>query len=192
MGLEDLAMIRAVFGSTVLYPSDAVSTIRLVSEMISTPGVVYLRTTRGKTPVIYQNDEEFKIGGSRVHGKNGNIAIVAAGITAHEALAAQKELEKEGIDIRVIDCYSVKPIDRETIKKFAKENKAIITVEDHWIQGGLGDAVLEALSEESHVPVYKLAVASMPHSGKPQELLEKAGIDRKAIVNKVKNLLKLT
>ena len=145
MALEDLSMMRAVFGSTVLYPSDPNQTAHLVAEMAKHNGIVYMRTTREKTPTIYSPDETFEVGGSKVlrQSDNDRATVVAAGITLHEALAAYDQLQGEGINIRVIDAYSVKPIDEETLLEAAQEaGNKIITVEDHWPEGGLGDAVL--------------------------------------------------
>jgi transketolase len=178
MALEDLAMMRAVHGSTVLYPSDANQTARLVAEMADREGIVFLRTTRASTPVVYRASEEFPIGGSRVLRDGNDLTIAAAGITLHEALKAADRLIAEGIDARVIDLYSVKPVDAETLRAAAEETGRILTVEDHWSEGGIGDAVLEALSDaEQPARVVRLAVHEMPGSGKPAELLAEAGID---------------
>ncbi|GER92050.1 transketolase [Dictyobacter vulcani] len=195
MALEDLAMMRAVFNSTVLYPSDANQAAHLVAEMANHGGISYIRTTREKTPVIYSPDDTFPIGGSKVvhQSDKDQVAVVAAGITLHEALKAYDQLKAEGINIRVIDAYSVKPIDEETLLTAAEEaGGKIITVEDHWPEGGLGEAVLEAFTQvDAPMPqVVKLAVQSMPSSGKPAELLEEAGISAHAIVQAVKALIK--
>jgi transketolase len=194
MALEDLAMMRAVFGSTVLYPSDPNQTAQLVAEMAKHDGVVYMRTTREKTPTIYSSDETFSVGGSKVlrQSENDKATVVAAGITVHEALAAYEQLKGEGIAIRVIDAYSVKPIDEETLFIAAEDaGNKIITVEDHWPEGGLGDAVLEAFSErDGRLPeIVKLAVQSMPGSGTAAQLLEEAGISAHHIVQSVKALI---
>jgi transketolase len=194
MALEDLSMMRAVFGSTVLYPSDPNQTAHLVAEMAKHNGIVYMRTTREKTPTIYSPDETFEVGGSKVlrQSDNDRATVVAAGITLHEALAAYDQLQGEGINIRVIDAYSVKPIDEETLLEAAQEaGNKIITVEDHWPEGGLGDAVLEAFSErDGSLPeVVKLAVQSMPGSGTAAQLLEEAGISAHHIVQAVKALI---
>jgi transketolase len=190
MGLEDIAMFRTLLNSVVLYPSDAVSTEKLVEEMAKHKGITYLRTTRKETPIIYGNDESFYIGGSKLirNSKHDLFSIVAAGITLHEALAAYEELRRDNIYVRVIDLYSIKPIDQETLKQAAKSTRAIITVEDHFSEGGIGEAVKSILAEDQ-VPVYSLAVRKMPKSGKPEELLEYEEISRKAIVLKVKSLL---
>jgi transketolase len=190
MGLEDLAMFRAVLDSVVLYPSDAVSTERLMEEMAKHNGISYIRTTRKETPIIYNIDEKFMIGGSKVltESKEDVFTVASAGITLHEALQAYEALKKENIFIRVIDLYSIKPIDRATLEQAAKDTRAIITVEDHFAEGGIGEAVKSALAEIA-VPVYSLAVRKMPGSGKPQELLDYEEISSKAIVAKVKRLL---
>jgi len=187
MGLEDIALFRAILGSVVLYPSDAVSTERLVEEMAWHTGMVYLRTTRKDLPVLYRNDEAFWIGGSKVLRSNRKdvATVVAAGITLHEALKAYEELKKEGILVRIIDLYSVKPVDVSTLRRAALETGVIITVEDHFAEGGIADAVRTALSKHP-VPVHALAVRAMPKSGKPDELLDYEGISWKAIVEAVK------
>jgi transketolase len=189
MGLEDLAMFRALPYSVVLYPSDAVSTEKLVEEMAKHNGIAYIRTTRKDTPIIYRADEVFSIGGSKTlkSNKADVAAVVAAGITVHEALKAYEELKNEGIYIRVIDLYSVKPVDKATLVKAANDTGSIITVEDHYAEGGLGEAVMSALSERG-LPVYSLAVRNIPRSGKPDELLDYSGISSRAIVQKVKEL----
>ncbi len=190
MGLDDMAMFRGLFNSTVLYPADAYATERLVEEMLKREGIVMIRTTREPTPIIYDSREEFKVGGSKEFAGKEDVTVVAAGITVHEALKAQKALAKEGIRIRVVDCYSIKPIDVETLKKAAAETKAIITVEDHSPVGGLGDAVLEVFADSPSVPVFKLAVTKIPRSGKPDELLEYEEISAQAIVRKVHGIMK--
>lgn len=189
MGLEDLAMFRALPYSIVLYPSDAVSAEKLVEEMAKHNGIAYIRTTRKDTPIIYRNDEVFTIGGSKTlkSGKTDIAAVVAAGITVHEALKAYDELKKEGISIRIIDLYSIKPPDKATLIKASNDTGAIITVEDHYAEGGLGEAVMSALAGNA-APVYSLAVRTIPRSGKPDELLDFEGISSKSIVQKVKEL----
>jgi transketolase len=190
MGLEDLAMMRAVAGSVVLYPSDAVSAEKLVEQMISHKGVAYLRTSRPKTPLLYGNEVQFPIGGAKVlrQSDSDKVTVVAAGITVHEALKAADTLKGEGIDIGVIDAYSVKPLAREMILAAArKTGNRVITVEDHYAEGGLGDAVAGELSVDG-IQVHKLAVRELPHSGKPEELVARYGIDAGAIVKKVKAL----
>jgi transketolase len=188
MALEDLAMMRAVTGSTVLYPSDAVSTERLVEQLATLKGIGFLRTSRPKTPVIYSNDEAFPIGGAKVLREGDKVTVVAAGVTLHEALKAADALKGEGIGITVIDAYSIKPLGKDVILAAAKKtNNTVITVEDHYTEGGLGDAVAGELSAEG-VKVHKLAVTGLPHSGKPDELLAKFGIDAASIASKVKSL----
>jgi transketolase len=190
MGLEDLAMMRAIVGSTVLYPSDAVSTEKLVEQMAQKKGICFLRTSRPKTPVIYNNDEQFPIGGAKVVRQNAGdkVTVVAAGVTLHEALKAADALKAEGIGITVIDAYSIKPLARDVIKAAAqKTGNTIITVEDHYLEGGLGDAIAGELSVDG-IKVHKLAVTALPRSGKAAELLAHFGIDAAAIVKKVKSL----
>jgi transketolase len=191
MGLEDLAMMRAIAGSVVLYPCDAVSAEKLVEQMIAHKGVSYLRTSRPKTAVIYGNDQSFKIGGANVlrQSPNDKVTVVAAGVTLYEALKAADALKNEGIGISVVDAYSIKPLAKDVILAAAqKTNHLVVTVEDHYAEGGLGDAVAVELSTEG-VRVHKLAVRELPHSGKPAELMAKYGIDAQAIISKVKSLL---
>ncbi|MFF7258991.1 transketolase [Streptomyces sp. NPDC008159] len=184
MGLEDLAMMRAVHGSTVLYPCDANQTAKLVGTMADLEGVRYLRTSRGDTPVIYSPTEDFPPGGSKVlrASDDDRLTVVAAGITVHEALKAADALGREGIPIRVIDLYSVKPVDRRTLREAAERTGCLLTVEDHHAEGGLGDAVLEAFADGRPVPrLVRLAVRDMPGSASPEEQLHEAGIDAEAI-----------
>ena len=189
MGLEDIAMFRAIPDSVVLYPSDAVSTEHLVAAVADFDGISYLRTTRPKTPVIYGADENFAIGGSKVVRQSGAdaVTIVAAGITLHEALKAYDLLQADGIDVRVIDAYSVKPVDGDTLTRAAVETGRIIVVEDHHAEGGLGDAVLEAVGNRGEVR--KVAVRGVPRSGKPDELIHAFGIDAESIVNEVRQAI---
>ena len=189
MGLEDLAMFRTLLDSVVLYPSDAVSTEKLVEIMAEHKGIAYLRTTRKDTPILYRNDEVFRIGGSKtLKSSRKDIAtIVAAGITVHEALKAYEELKASGILVRVIDLYSIKPVDVSSLKRAASETGAIITVEDHFAEGGIGEAVMSSIAEQPS-PVYSLSVRKMPKSGKPEELLEYEEISKKAIIKKVKEI----
>jgi transketolase len=192
MGLEDLACYRAVHGSTVLHPCDANQTAKLVAALVEREGISYLRTLRPATPVLYGPDEEFEVGGSRVlrFSEDDGVTIVGCGITVHEALSAAETLAREGISTRVIDAYSVKPIDAETLATAAAETGRIVTVEDHWPEGGLGDAVLEALAQrEADARVVKLAVREMPHSGKPAETMAAAGIDAAAIADAARKLV---
>jgi transketolase len=190
MGLEDIAMFRAILGSVVLYPSDAVSTEKLVEEMAKHEGICYLRTTRKETPILYRNDEAFWIGGSKVlrSSAKDKATVVAAGITLHEALKAYEELKKESILVRVIDLYSVKPVDVRTLREAADATGHVITVEDHYAEGGIADAVRTALSKQP-VPVHALAVRAMPMSGKPDELLDYEEISCKAIVRTVREVI---
>ena len=190
MGLEDIAMFRAIPEAVVLYPGDALSAERLVAEAAAYEGIVYLRTSRPKTPILYDADEKFPIGGCKVirQSSEDSVTVVAGGVTVHEALKAHQILAAEGIAIRVIDLYSVKPVDAETLKAAAADtNKTLITVEDHYPEGGLGDAVLDAVATED-ICVHKLAVTGIPRSGKPEELLEHHGISANAIVQKVKDV----
>jgi transketolase len=195
MGLEDLAMMRAVHGSTVLYPSDGNQTAKLVAQMADRDGITYMRTTREKTGIIYDKGESFPIGGCKVvrGGSNKDRAtIVAAGITLHEALKAVDVLAHEDIPVRVIDLYTVKPIDAETIADAARATGGrIVVVEDHWVEGGIGDAVLAALAEKGFRDLHfrHLAVRKMPGSGKPAEMLDDAGLSTVHIVRAVKALL---
>ena len=191
MGLEDIAMFRAILNSVVLYPSDAVSTERLVEEAAKYQGLVYIRTTRQDTPILYTHNDEFPIGGSKVLRKSDHdrVTVVASGITLHETLAAYQELKDEGLFIRVIDLYSIKPVDEKTILDAAHDTGAIITVEDHYAEGGIGEAVKSTLST-TPIPVYSFAVRKMPMSGKPAELLDYEEISRNAIVRKVRELQK--
>jgi transketolase len=190
MGLEDIAMFRSIIDSVVLYPADAVSTEKLVEQAACCKGIVYIRTTRGATPVIYDPAEEFEIGGNKVLRKSegDRIAVVAAGITLFEALKAYEELGKESISFRIIDLYCIKPIDTIALKKALGPVKTVLTVEDHHPEGGLGEAVRTQLAGHG-IPVYSLAVAKCPRSGKPGELLDYEEISKGAIMKKVKELL---
>jgi transketolase len=193
MALEDLASLRAIHGSTVLYPSDANQTAALVPQMAEREGIVFMRTTREKTPILYEPGEEFTIGGARVVRRTDDdaVTLIGAGITLHESLKAADTLAAEGIGARVVDLYSLKPIDVDTVREAARETGAIITVEDHWPEGGIGDAVLEALAEEQpHPIVVKLAVRDMPGSGKPAELMAAAGIDAAHIADAARELVR--
>ncbi len=189
MGLEDIAMFRTLLGSVVLYPSDAVSSEKLTEIAASHKGIVYLRTTRKETPVIYSQDEQFVLGGSKVLKKSSKdkVTLIGAGVTLQEALAAYELLKEEKIIVRVIDLYSIKPLDIKTLTKAAKETKAIITVEDHHLEGGLGEAVASAVG--GLTKVYHLAVEKMPRSGKPAELLDYEEISAQAIAKLVKKIV---
>ncbi|MDP2692427.1 MAG: transketolase [bacterium] len=190
MGLEDIAMFRAINESVVLYPSDAVSTEKLIEESAKYKRIVYIRTTRQATPMLYKQKDNFKIGGSKVIKRSDNdvVTVVSAGITLHEALKAYEELLKEGINVCVIDLYSIKPIDTNTLLDSAEKTKAILTVEDHYEAGGIGEAVKNVLSTQT-TPVYSLCVNKMPKSGKPQELLDYEEISKTAIIKKVKSIV---
>ncbi|HJP65824.1 MAG TPA: transketolase [Actinomycetota bacterium] len=199
MALEDLAMMRAVHGSTVLYPADGNCTSALVAQMADRPGISYIRTTREKTPALYADDgasvEAFPIGGSKVHreGDDDRAAIVGVGVTLFEALKAADQLSEDGVPARVIDAYSVKPIDGDTLRQAMSDTGLVIVVEDHWIEGGLGDAVLEALAdggEPINGRVVKLAVTEMAGSGSPEELRDWAGISAAKIADAVRTALR--
>lgn len=192
MGLEDIAMFGAVPDSVILQPADGVSTTKLVGEMVKHHGFVYMRTLRPKTKVLYEANEEVKIGGSKIlkQSEDDVLTIAATGITVFEALNAAAELEKENIYVRVIDCYSINPVDKNTLIKSLQETKQkiIITVEDHYEHGGLGDYVLAAV-DNTDSNVIKMAVTHISQSGKQEELLKDAGIDASSIVKKVKELI---
>ncbi|MHB1925185.1 MAG: transketolase [Acidimicrobiales bacterium] len=192
MGLEDLASFRAIHGSTVLYPSDPNQTAKLVSAMADRRGVVYMRTTRGDTPVLYEADEDFAIGGSRVLRSSADdaVTVVAAGITLHEAVQAAEVLASEGISVRLVDLYSLKPIDEAGLIEAARATDGrLVTVEDHWPEGGIGEAVVGALAGAGlTLRVTRLAVEGMPTSGTPDELLDLAGIDAGHIAAAVRAL----
>ncbi len=194
MALEDIALFRSLPGSVVVYPSDAVSAERLTELLLARErGISYIRTNRPATPLLYTNTEQFSLGGSKTFpppkGLLAKATVVAAGITLHEALKAQASLAGEGVGIRVIDCYSVKPIDRDTLRSAASDS-ALIIVEDHYPEGGLGEAVLSAIHplKENPCKVVHLAVRKLPRSGKPDELLAYEEIDTSAIVRAVKEL----
>jgi transketolase len=194
MGLEDLAAFRAVHGSTVLYPSDANQTAKLVEAMADLDAISYLRTTRAATPVIYETGEDFKVGGSRIvrSSDDDKVALIGAGITLHESLRAADQLAEEGIAARVVDLYSVKPVDVETLVEAANATGGrFVVVEDHWAEGGLGEAVLAAFAdaEEDTPRLIHLAVREMPGSGKPAELLAAAGIDAEHIAQAARRLV---
>jgi len=193
MALEDLAMMRAVHGSTVLYPCDGNSTAKLVAAMADLPGISYIRTTREMTTPLYDAAADFRVGGSMVlrSSEQDRVTLVGAGITVHGSLAAADALAAEGISARVIDCYSIKPIDAVTLATALSETGVVLTVEDHWSEGGLGDATLEALAAVGELSgrVVKVAVTAMPGSGTPEELRDWAGISAKRIAERVRELL---
>jgi transketolase len=190
MGLEDIALFRTILDSVVFYPSDAVSTEKVVEEAAQHKGIVYIRTTRKDLPLLYDASQSFPPGGSKVLRQSHDdvVTVAGAGITVHEALAACEELRQSGIAVRVIDLYSIKPLDVPTLLKAAEETKAIITVEDHYAEGGIGEAVGSALAGHG-ASVHSLAVRKMPKSGRPAELLEYEEISKNAIIRKVKELL---
>ncbi|HEY2667372.1 MAG TPA: transketolase [Actinomycetota bacterium] len=195
MALEDLASLRAVHGSVVLYPSDGNSAAQLVGLMADTPGIVYLRTTRGAYPVLYDPSETFHVGGSKVHraGPEDRVCLVGAGVTLHECLAAAEELSQGGTPARVVDLYSVKPVDVETLADACRVTGGrLVIAEDHYPEGGLGAAVLEALAAAGVAPsrVTLLAVRGLPTSGTPAELLDAAGISARHIVGAARDLLR--
>jgi transketolase len=192
MALEDIASLRAVLGSVVLYPCDPNQTVALVDAMREHRGISYLRTTRGATPTLYEPGESFEVGGSRTlrSGADDAVTLIGAGITLHECLAAADELAERGIAARVIDLYSVKPVDAETLLSAAAETKALVTVEDHWPEGGIGETVAGVLATAgASTPLVRLAVSGRPGSGPPEDLLAAAGIDAEAIVTAVERTL---
>jgi transketolase len=192
MALEDLAMMRAVHGSTVLYPSDATSTAQLVQAMADRHGISYIRTTRGAYPVLYEEGTKFPIGGSKLvrSDPTDRVTLIGAGVTLHNCLAAADELESEGIKTRVIDLYRVKPVDKVTLQEAAALTRGrLVVVEDHYPEGGLGAAVMEALASDMDPPrIVHLAVRGLPGSGKPTELMDKAEISSRHIVAAARRL----
>jgi transketolase len=194
MALEDIAMFRAVHGSAVFYPSDAVSAERLTEAMAGRAGINYLRTSRPKMPILYSKDENFPIPGFKVLRKSAEdkVAVIGAGVTLHEALKAADQLKAARIAVRVIDLYCVKPLDGEALAvEVGAANGRLVTVEDHWPEGGLGEAVLHALAAAGAAPTRSklLAVNGLPHSGKPDELVDAFGISARHIVEAVKGVL---
>jgi transketolase len=193
MALEDLAMMRAVHGSTVLYPSDATSTASLTQQMAERDGIVYMRTTRGAYPVLYGPDEAFPIGGAKVvrSSADDQVTLIGAGVTLHHCLAAADVLDRDGIRARVVDLYSVKPIDTQTLVEAADATSGrLVVVEDHYPAGGLGGAVLEALNDAGHpVRIAHLAVRGLPTSGSPAELMQAAGISADQVVQAAREVL---
>jgi transketolase len=193
MALEDIAMFRAIHGSAVLYPSDAVSAERLTEAMARRPGINYLRTSRPKTAILYSKDEKFPLPGFKVPRQSAQdrVTVIGAGITVHEALKAADELKSSGIAVSVIDLYCVKPIDGEALaQRIAATGGRLVTVEDHWAEGGVGEAVLGALTQAGVAPSkYRmLAVRQMPHSGKPEELVDAFGISARHIAIAVREI----
>ena len=193
--LEDLAEFRALGGSVVLYPSDPNQTVKLVAAMADFDGISYLRSTRGGFPTIYGADEEFRIGGSRVvrESDDDQVTLIGAGVTLHEAMKAADALAEEGINARVIDLYSVKPVDIDTLTAAARATGGrFIVAEDHWPEGGIGDAVLSEFADADERPrVIKLGVDHLPGSGKPAELLADCGIDADHIAQAARRLVEL-
>ncbi|MFZ0218314.1 MAG: transketolase, partial [Candidatus Dormiibacterota bacterium] len=191
MALEDLASLRAIHGTTVLYPSDGNSAAQLTQVMADTPGIVFMRTTRGAYPVLYGPGETFKVGGSKVVRKSAHdqVTLIGAGVTLYEALAAADELEKDGIKARVIDLYSVKPVDVRTLRRAAAETAGFVIAEDHAPAGGLGGAITEALADRTP-PLHHLAVAEIPTSGTPAQLLDAAGISARHLVRAARQLVR--
>jgi transketolase len=173
----------------VLYPSDAVCAEKLVEAAARTEGIVYIRTSRPKTPILYANDETFPIGGSKTLRRSDKdaVTLVAAGVTLFEALTAHERLQKDGVAVRVIDLYSVQPIDADTLRRAARETRGLITVEDHSVRGGIGEAVAAVLGGGTRLEI--LGVRDIPRSGKPAELLEAHGISADAIVRAVRKML---
>jgi transketolase len=194
MALEDLAALRAIHGSTVLYPADATTAAALTAQMADTPGIVYLRTTRGAWPVLYQAGEAFPVGGSKVlrAGRRDEVTLIGAGVTVHQCLRAADDLAADGIMARVIDLYSVKPVDRATLADAAAATSSrLVIAEDHYPQGGLGTAVLEALAGTGlPLRARQCAVSGLPGSGTPDELMEAAGISASHIAAAARELLK--
>jgi len=194
MALEDIAMFRSLPGCTVFYPSDAVAAERATELAGNTRGVCYVRVSRPATPVIYKNDEVFEVGKAKVvvESEKDEVLVVAGGITLYEALAAAEKLAEDGIKIRVLDPFTIKPLDVAAIQKHAAAcGGRVITVEDHYPEGGIGDAVLDALADHRNTVVRKLAVNSVPRSGPPAALIEMFGISASHIIRAVKDIQKL-
>jgi transketolase len=193
MAIEDLAMFRALAGSTVLYPADGTSAVALTEEMARLRGISYLRTTREATPTLYAGDETFPVGGSKTlaASDHDDVTLVGAGVTLHGCLAAHDILSGEGITARVIDCYSVKPIDAQTLRRALDDTGAIVVVEDHRVEGGIGDAVLDALAATGplHGRVAKLGVTEIPGSATPEQLRTWAGIDPDSIARRARDVV---
>jgi transketolase len=191
MALEDLASMRAIHGSTVLYPSDAVSAAKLTAQMADTDGIVFMRTTRGAYPVLYDNEDEFPVGGARVlrRSDQDRVSLIGAGVTLHNCLAAADQLAADGIATRVIDLYSIKPVDTDALGQAISETHRLVVAEDHYPEGGLAAAVLEAMADyPDHFLLEHLAVKDLPGSGKPEELMEAAGISVRHIVDAARAL----
>ncbi|KAF0034892.1 hypothetical protein F2P81_012650 [Scophthalmus maximus] len=192
MGLEDMAMFRALPTATIFYPSDGVTTEKAVELAAITKGVCYIRTSRQDSAVIYNSNEDFHVGQAKVvyQSKDDQVTVVAAGVTLHEALAAAEHLKKERISVRVIDPFTIKPLDAKTIIDHTRATRGrVLTVEDHYYEGGLGEALCSAMVNQSGFSLHRLAVSHVPRSGKPQELLKISGIDRDAIAQAVRKML---
>jgi transketolase len=179
--LEDLAMFRALDGTTVLYPCDAVSAERLTQAALAQPGIVYLRTTRGATPTIYDPSDPFPIGGSKTlaESREDRLTLVGAGVTVHSALQAHRRLRERGLSTRVVDAYSIKPLDVRTLDRAARETGALLVIEDHNRNGGLGDAVAAQVGRLGRV--FRIGVSGEPYSATPQQLLERHRLSSDAI-----------
>jgi len=190
MGLEDIAMMRSILKSNIYYPSDATTTAKIAEEMINNQNICYLRLTRGKTPSIYSEKEKFPAGGSKIlkHSNNDRVVVFAAGITLFEALTAYESLHREGINIAIVDLYSIKPLDEKTINQFAIKTKNVLVVEDHYPDGGISDAVKAKLNN-TDVNFYSLSVKKTPCSGSPEELLHYEEIDSQTIIKKIKEII---
>lgn len=194
MGLEDIALFRTIPGSTVFYPSDAVSTERAVELAANTPGVCFIRTSRPNTAVIYANNQKFEAGKAHVvrQSSNDSVLLIGAGITLYEALSAAAELEKAGIYARVLDPFTIKPLDQAAVIENAKAvGGRIITIEDHYREGGLGEAVMHAVAEQPNIIVKQLAVQEVPRSGPPNVLIDHFGISARHIVKAAGDILKI-
>lgn len=193
MGLEDIAMFRTIPGSTVFYPSDAVSTERAVELAANTKGVCFIRTSRPNTAILYKNDEPFAVGKAKVvkSSNKDQVLLIGSGVTLHEAIKAAEELGKAGVNARVLDPFTIKPLDVAAVVKNAKEaGGRIVTVEDHYPEGGIGDAVLAAVALERNIIVKKLAVPTVPRSGPPTVLLDAFGISARNIIAAVSEIIK--
>jgi transketolase len=191
MGLEDIAMFRTLPGCIVFYPSDPVSTEHAVVLAAKHKGPAYIRSSRPKTPVLYDSDDLFAIGHAKVvfQSPDDEILLVGAGITLHECIAAANLLAAEGTMVRVLDPFTIKPLDREALIAHATVcGNRILTVEDHYPEGGIGEAIAAALAD-TDIRVHGLAIRELPHSGRPEELVEKYGIGRLSIAAKVRELL---
>lgn len=194
MGLEDIAMFRTIPGSTVFYPSDAVSTERAVELAANTKGVCFIRTSRPNTAVLYENNEPFQVGKAKVvkQSANDTVLLIGAGVTLYEALNAATELEKSGVHARVLDPFTIKPIDKEAIVQNAAQcGGRIVVVEDHYKQGGVGEAVMSAVADQRNVVVKHLGVEQVPRSGPPTVLIDMFGISARCIVAAVNDVLKM-